>query len=137
MNYWLLKSDPDTYAWDAMVKEKQTSWNGVRNNQAALNLKAMKKGDHAFFYHSGPGAEIVGLVEITRAAYPDPTDKAGRFVMVDIKALRAVKTPVSLTAIKAETSLANLALVKQSRLSVVSIGAAEWKTLCKMAGVPA
>jgi len=137
MRNWLLKSDPESYAWDALAKEGETSWNGVRNHQAALNLKAMKKGDRAFFYHSGPGAAIVGLVEIVREAYPDPTDKEGRFVMVDVKALRPVKTPVTLTAIRAEKRLANLALVKQTRLSVVPIAAPEWKLLCKMAGVPA
>jgi predicted RNA-binding protein with PUA-like domain len=137
MQHWLLKSEPSTYAWDQLVKDGRTNWNGVRNNQAALNLKAMKRGDRAFFYHSGEGPQIVGVAEIVKEAYPDPSDAAGRFVMVDVKPVVPVKVPVTLAAIKAEPKLANLALVRQSRLSVVPIGAEEWRIIAKMAGVKA
>jgi predicted RNA-binding protein with PUA-like domain len=137
MQYWLLKSEPSSYAWEQLVKEGHTHWNGVRNFQAANNLKAMKRGDHAFFYHSGEDRSIVGTVEIVKEAYPDPSDPDGRFVMVDVKALKPVKTPVTLAAIKAEPKLKSLALVRQSRLSVVPVADAEWKILCKMAGLPA
>jgi predicted RNA-binding protein with PUA-like domain len=135
MRYWLLKSEPSAYSWSQLLKDGRTNWSGVRNFQAASNLKAMKAGDHAFFYHSGEGLEIVGTVEIVREAYPDPSDKSGRFVQVDVKPLAAVKTPVTLAQIKAEKPLADLALVRQSRLSVVPVGAAEWRILCKMGGV--
>jgi len=137
MAYWLLKSEPGAYPWDQLVKDGRTHWDGIRNHQAANNLKAMKRGDRAFFYHSGEERAIVGIVEIVKEAYPDPSDPDGRFVMVDVKAVRAVKTPVTLTAIKAEPKLKNLALVRQSRLSVVPVAADEWKLLCAMAQVPA
>jgi predicted RNA-binding protein with PUA-like domain len=137
MNYWLLKSEPTAYSWDQLVKDGRTQWSGVRNFQAASNLKAMKKGDRAFFYHSGEGLAIVGIVEIVKEAYPDPSDKDGRFVMVDVKPVAPVKTPVTLAAVKAEKKLADLALVRHSRLSVGPVGAEEWRLICKMAGVPA
>ena len=137
MRYWLLKSEPSAYSWDRLVKDGRTHWNGVRNFQAANNLKAMKTGDRAFFYHSGEGLAIVGIAEIVKEAYPDPTDKEGRFVMVDVKPVAPVKTPVTLAAIKAEKKLADFALVRQSRLSVVPVSAEEWRILCKMAGVAA
>jgi predicted RNA-binding protein with PUA-like domain len=137
MRYWLLKSEPSAYSWDQLVKDGRTNWSGVRNFQAANNLKAMKQGDHAFFYHSNEGLDIVGVVEIVKEAYPDPTDKQGRFVMVDVRPLRPVKTPVTLAAIKAEPKLGDLALVRQSRLSVVPVAAEEWRVICKMAGIPA
>jgi predicted RNA-binding protein with PUA-like domain len=137
MNYWLLKSEPETYSWSRLVKDKRTNWNGVRNNAAALNLKAMKVGDRAFFYHSGEGPAIVGIAEIVKEAYPDPTDAAGRFVMVDVKPLMPVKTPVTLAAIKAEPKLAGLALVRQGRLSVAPVAAEDWRIITKMAGVKA
>ncbi len=137
MNYWLVKSEPSAYSWDQFVKDGRTHWNGVRNNQAALNLKAMKRGDRVFFYHSNEGLEIVGIAEIVKEAYPDPSDAAGRFVMVDLKALQPVKQPVTLAQIKAEPKLANLALVRQSRLSVVAVAGDEWRLICKMAGVKA
>jgi predicted RNA-binding protein with PUA-like domain len=137
MRHWLLKSEPFKYSWDQLVRDGRTHWDGVRNHQAALNLKAMKLGDRAFFYHSNEGLAIVGISEIVREAYPDPSDAEGRFVMVDIKPVQPVKTQVTLAEIKAEPKLADLALVRQSRLSVVPIGAAEWRILCKMAGVPA
>src|SRR5215471_21152916 len=113
MNHWLVKSEPVKYAWDQLVKDKKTFWNGVRNFQAANNLKAMKKGDRAFFYHSNEGLAIVGIVEITEEAYPDPSDKEGRFVMVDVKPVMPVKTPVTLAEIRVEKKLADIALVRQ------------------------
>jgi predicted RNA-binding protein with PUA-like domain len=137
MRYWLLKSEPSAYSWDQLVKDGRTNWSGVRNFQAANNLKAMKNGDRAFFYHSNEGLDIVGIVEVVKEAYPDPSDKQGRFVMVDVRAVQPVKAPVTLAAIKAEPKLADLALVKQSRLSVVPVAAEEWRIICKMAGVPA
>jgi predicted RNA-binding protein with PUA-like domain len=135
MRYWLLKSEPSAYSWDRLVKDGRTEWSGVRNFQAAANLKAMAVGDRAFFYHSNEGKEIVGIAEIAREAYPDPSDKDGRFVMVDVKPVAPVKTPVTLAAIKAEKTLQDLLLVRQSRLSVVPVSAAEWRQICKMAGV--
>jgi predicted RNA-binding protein with PUA-like domain len=137
MQYWLLKSEPSSYSWDRLVADGRTHWDGVRNHQAANNPKAMKTGDRAFFYHSGEGLAIVGIAEIAKEAYPDPTDKEGRFVMVDVKPVAPVKTPVTLAAIKAEKKLADFALVRQSRLSVVPVSAEEWRILCKMAGVTA
>jgi predicted RNA-binding protein with PUA-like domain len=137
MQHWLVKSEPSVYAWDQMVADGHTNWNGVRNNQAALNLKAMKRGDRAFFYHSGDERSVVGVIEITKEAYPDPSDPAGRFVMVDVKALMPVKIPVTLTAIKAEPELRSMGLVRQSRLSVVAVAAAEWRLIAKMAGIKA
>ena len=137
MNYWLVKSEPDVWSWDDQVRKGTTSWDGVRNNTAALNLKAMRKGDLAFFYHSNVGKEIVGVVEITRESYPDPKDEAGRFVMVDVKAVEPFKTPVTLAAVKADPKLADMALVKFSRLSVQPVKPAEWKHIAKLGGLKA
>jgi predicted RNA-binding protein with PUA-like domain len=135
MAFWLVKSEPFKYSWSQMVADGRTHWDGVRNYQAANNLKAMQLGDHAFFYHSNEGKEIVGMVEIARTAYPDPSDETGRFVMVDVKPLMAVPTPVTLAEIKADPRLADFALVRQSRLSVVPVRDAEWAMLCAMAGI--
>ena len=135
MRHWLLKSEPSAYSWEQLVKDGRTTWNGVRNFQAANNLKAMAVGDRAFFYHSNEGLAIVGIVEIVKAAYPDPGDKSGRFVMVDVKPVAPVKNPVTLAQIKAEKKLADFALVRQSRLSVVPVSAEEWRLVCGMAGV--
>ena len=135
MAHWLIKSEPSAYAWDQLVKDKRTSWTGVRNPQASLNLKAMKPGDLCFFYHSNEGKEIVGIAEIVKEAYPDPTDKTEKFVCVDIKADKPLKTPVTMAAIKAEKKLADMALVKYSRLSVQPVTAEEWKLVCKMGGL--
>jgi predicted RNA-binding protein with PUA-like domain len=137
MAYWLLKSEPLKYSWDKLVADGRTHWNGVRNFQASNNLKAMRRGDRAFFYHSNEGLAIVGTAEIVREYYPDPSDASGRFGMVDVAPLRAVPRPVTLQQIKAEPRLANFALVRQSRLSVVPVGAAEWKIICEMAGLAA
>lgn len=135
MAYWLIKSEPDTWSWDQHVKKGADAWTGVRNHQAKAHLKAMKKGDRVFFYHSGEGKEIVGVSEVVKEAYPDATDKTGAFVCVDVKAVAPVKTPVTLAAIKAEKKLADMVLVKNSRLSVQPVTAAEWALVSKMAGV--
>ena len=135
MAYWLVKSEPSSYSWDQMVKDGRTFWSGVRNFQASANLKAMKKGDHAFFYHSGEEKAVVGIIEIIKEYYPDHTDESGKFGMVDVKTIGPVKTPVTLAAIKAEPKLKNLALIRQSRLSVVPIDDASWRLICGMAGV--
>lgn len=137
MAHWLMKSEPSAYSWEQLAKDQRTNWNGVRNFQAANNLKAMKPGDRAFFYHSNEGLAIVGIVEIVKPAYPDPGDKSGRFVQVDVVPVTAMKTPVTLAAIKGEPQLKNLALVRQGRLSVSPVGIDEWKIICKMGGVRA
>ncbi len=137
MAHWLMKSEPSAYSWDRLVKDGRTHWNGVRNHQAAANLRAMKQGERAFFYHSNEGLAVVGIVEIAKEYYPDPSDESGKFGMVDVKPMLALKTPVTLAAIKAEPRLAELGLVRQSRLSVSAVDAASWKLICKMGGVPA
>lgn len=134
MAYWLLKSEPEKYSWDRLLADGRTHWDGVRNHQAAINLKAMRVGDRAFFYHSQEGLEIVGIAEIVREAYPDPSDPAGRFVMVDVAPVEKLPQPVSLAQIKAEPRLAEFRLVRQSRLSVVPVSDAEWRLICSMAG---
>ena len=133
MAYWLIKSEPSAYSWDQLVKDKKTSWTGVRNFQAQINLKAMKVGDRAFFYHSGEGKEIVGIAEVVKAAYPDATDKDGKSVTVDVKAVEPVKTPVTLAAVKADPKFKEMKLVRQSRLSVSPVSDEHWKLLMKMA----
>jgi predicted RNA-binding protein with PUA-like domain len=134
MGYWLIKSEPSAYSWDQLVKDKRTSWTGVRNPQATINLKAMKPGDRCFFYHSNEGKEIVGIAEVVKAAYPDPTDKAGKAVTVDVVPVGPVRQPVTLATIKAEPKLKDFGLVRQSRLSVVPVNAEQWKLISKMAG---
>ncbi|HMA75554.1 MAG TPA: EVE domain-containing protein [Xanthobacteraceae bacterium] len=138
MNYWLIKSEPDTWSWDMQVKKgaKGDAWTGVRNHTARQNLMKMKKGDRAFFYHSGEGKEVVGIVEIIRESYPDPTAKPGEpWVAVDVKAVMPFKTPVTLAAARAEPKLKDMALLKLSRLSVQPVTAAEWKIVCHTGGV--
>ena len=135
MNYWLLKSEPEVYGWDRLVADKRTHWDGVRNNAAALNLKAMKPGDRAFFYHSGEERQVVGICEIVTAAMPDPSDPAGRFVMVDVKPVAKVPKPVTLAAIKAEPKLQDMRLVRESRLSVSPVSAEAWRLIGKMGGL--
>jgi predicted RNA-binding protein with PUA-like domain len=132
MAYWLFKSEPGAWSWDNQVKKGVEAWTGVRNHQAANNMKAMKTGDCGFFYHSVDEKRIVGIVAVAKEYYPDHTDASGRFGMVDIKAVKPMKRPVTLAEIKAEPRLANLALVRQSRLSVTPIGDAEWKLICAM-----
>ena len=135
MKYWLLKSEPSTWSWDDQVKKKVTNWDGVRNHQAANNLKAMTAGDRAFFYHSNEGKEIVGIVEIVKEAYPDPSDDKGRFVMVDVRALEALPRPVTLAQIRDTPALQDMALIRQSRLSVMPVSAPEWKAICRLGGL--
>ena len=137
MNYWLFKSEPGAWSWDDQTKVASEPWTGVRNHQANNNMKAMKKGDRGFFYHSVDEKRIVGIVEVVEEHHPDPTDESGRFGLVDVKAVMPLKQPVTLDQIKADPRLANLALVRQSRLSVSPVGADEWKIICKMGGVKA
>ncbi len=132
MAYWLFKSEPEGYSWDDLVTEGRDYWDGVRNHQAANNMKAMATGDRAFFYHSVKQREIVGVVEVVREYYPDHTDASGRFGMVDIAPLAPLAKPVSLAEIKGHPRLTELALVRQSRLSVMPVSAAHWKILCAM-----
>ena len=133
MNYWLIKSEPSVWSWDQQVRKKVTHWDGVRNHQATNNLKAMKRGDRAFFYHSNEGKEIVGIVEIAKEAYPDPSDETGKFVMVDVKAVEPLPRPVTLAEMKTEKALANMGLLRQSRLSVSAVNQNEWDFILKMA----
>jgi predicted RNA-binding protein with PUA-like domain len=138
MAYWLVKSEPDAWSWDQQVKAgaKGTQWTGIRNHTAKLNLMKMKKGDRAFFYHSNVGKEIVGIVEVTKEHYPDPTAEAGEpWVAVDLKAIGPVPKPVTLVEIKAAPKLKDFALLRQGRLSVPPVTAEEWKILCQMGGV--
>lgn len=133
MAYWLMKSEPGTWSWDDQVKAKTTGWDGVRNHQASNNMKAMQLGDRAFFYHSVNEKRIVGIVEVVKLYHADPTDESGRFGMVDVKAVKPMKKPVGLAEIKAEPRLQELALVRQSRLSVVPVDDASWALICRMA----
>ncbi len=138
MAHWLYKSEPFKWSWDQQVKAgaKGTHWDGVRNHLAKLNLMAMKKGDQGFFYHSNEGKEIVGIVEVIREAYPDPTAEAGDpWVVVDLKAIKPFKRPISLAEIKADPKLAKMALVTSMRLSVQPVTEAEWTHICKLGGV--
>ncbi|MEE8548013.1 MAG: EVE domain-containing protein [Alphaproteobacteria bacterium] len=137
MAYWLFKSEPGAWSWDDQVRDGVGEWDGVRNHQANNNMLAMKLGDKGFFYHSVNEKRIVGVVEVVKEHYPDPSDESGRFGMVDVKAVTAVKTPVTLAEIKAEPRLGNLALLRQSRLSVAPVGDEEWRILCAMAGIEA
>lgn len=134
MAYWLIKSEPDAFSWSEQVANGVEPWTGVRNHQAKKNLAAMEVGDRAFFYHSNVGREIVGVVEVVRAAYPDPTADDARWVCVDVRAIGPMPRPVTLAAIKADSALEDLALVRQSRLSVVPVSDAHWRHLCRMGG---
>ena len=135
MKFWLVKSEPSSWSWQQQVEKGVESWNGVRNFQAARNLKAMRLGDQAFFYHSNEGKEVVGIVEVVREYYPDPTDESGRFGMVDVRAVNALPRPVSLAQIKADPKLKEMALVRLSRLSVQPVTSEEWDYLCELGGV--
>ena len=137
MAHWLFKSEPSAWSFAQQVEAgaKGTSWNGVRNHAAKLNMMAMKIGEQGFFYHSNEGKEIVGIVEVAKLYYPDPTDETGKFGMVDIRAVRALPKPVTLEAVKAEKKLAKMALVTLSRLSVQPVTDAEWKVVCAMGGL--
>ncbi len=133
MTRWLLKSEPDAYSFDDLLRDGETIWDGVRNAQASNNLKAMAVGDEAFFYHSNAGREIVGICRVTAAAAPDPSDPSGRWVAVCVAPVRRVARPVTLAAMKAEPALADFALIRQSRLSVVPVGDAHWDRIMGMA----
>lgn len=132
--HWLVKSEPDAFSWDQQVANGVEPWTGVRNHMAKNNLKAMRMGDRAFFYHSNVGKEIVGVVEVVREAYPDPTAESGDWVCVDMKAVGPMPQPVTLAAIKADSAMADIPLVRQSRLSVMPISAAHWQRICRMGG---
>ena len=132
--HWLMKSEPDCYGWDQLVAEGEGLWDGVRNHRAANNLRAMKPGDEAFFYHSNQGLEIVGIVTISEAGLIDPTDPEGKWAAVKVKPLRKLAHPVTLKAIKADPALADIELVRQSRLSVAAITPREWAHILTMAG---
>ena len=132
MKYWLLKSEPNTWSWYNQVKDGASMWDGVRNYQARNNLKEMKKNDLCFFYHSVTERSIVGIVKVVKEYYPDPTDPTERFVVVDVKATKKLKNPVSLDQIKENNKLKDIALVKQSRLSVMPLKKTEWDLIIKM-----
>ena len=137
-SYWLVKSEPDAFSWDQQVANGVEPWTGVRNHMAKNNLKAMRKGDLAFFYHSNIGKEVVGIVQVVREAYPDPTIEPGEkgdWVCVDMKAVKPLKTPVTLAQLKADPAFAELALIRQSRLSVMAITEEFWVAICALGGV--
>lgn len=134
MAYWLVKSEPTTYSWDDLVKEKQTCWSGIRNYAARLHLRNMKIGDELFFYHSNEGTDIVGIAIVTKEAYQDPTTKEDKWVAVDLKPLRKLKNPVTLETIKNDKRLASMALVRIGRLSCQPVSDAEWKVVMELAG---
>ena len=133
MNYWLVKSEPESYSWDTFVKEKHTAWTGVRNFQARNNLRAMKRGDLVFFYHSGEGKDVVGLARADKEAYPDPTAKEGDWSCVDLVPVKALAKPVTLAQIKSDKNFADLQLVKLSRISVTAVGPEHFKRVLALA----
>ncbi|MFT6556399.1 EVE domain-containing protein [Sneathiella sp.] len=137
MAYWLIKTEPGSWSWSDQLEagDAGTYWDGVRNYQASNNMKAMKLGDQCFFYHSVKEKSIVGIVEVIKEYYPDHTDASGRFGMVDVKAVQSFPAPVSLTEIKANEALQDLALIRQSRLSVVPIDPVSWTLICSMGGL--
>ena len=135
MAHWLIKSEPEVYSWDQLVKDKETRWDGIRNYAARLHLRAMKKGDQLFFYHSNKGMEIVGIGAVTREAYPDPTSSEGDWAAVDVKAVKKLLKPVGLDQIKKEKRLAGMALVRIGRLSVQPVTDEEWNIIMKMGGM--
>jgi predicted RNA-binding protein with PUA-like domain len=135
MNYWLVKSEPFKYSWEQFVKDKKTHWDGVRNYAARNNLKAMAKGDHVLFYHSNEGLAIVGIAEVVKTAYQDPTTEDPNWVVVDLKPLKAIPNPVTLADIKATPALKDMDLVRLSRLSVGTVKPEEYKLIMKMGGL--
>ena len=134
MSYWLVKSEPSVYSWDQFVKEGQTFWNGVRNYAARNNMKAMKKGDEVFFYHSNEGLEIVGIAKVVKESYQDPTTEDAAWVVVDLKPKKKLKKPVTLKQMKEDKRLANMDLIRLGRLSVQSVKEEEWNIIMEMAG---
>ncbi len=137
MNHWLVKSEPSAYSWDDLVRDGRTHWDGVRNYQARNNLAAMREGDEVLFYHSVGDREVVGLARVAREAYPDPTTDDERWLVVDLVPLRALERPVSLAEVKAHPKLGDIALVRQSRLSVMPLARTEFTTIVAMARKPA
>jgi predicted RNA-binding protein with PUA-like domain len=137
MAHWLLKSEPSAYSWAQLVADGRTRWDGVRNAQALNNLRAMKPGERAFFYHSNEGKDIVGVAEVVQSFYPDPADKSGKLGMIDIAPIAPVPQPVTLAAMKAAPELAGMSLLRQSRLSVCPVADHEWAVICRMAGIAA
>jgi predicted RNA-binding protein with PUA-like domain len=131
-SHWLVKSEPNTYSYQDLERDGRTVWDGVRNNAAALNLKAMAEGDEVLFYHSQEGLAVVGIAKVVRTAFPDASDPAGRFVAVELAPVRALKRPVTLSEMKADPALAQMAMVRQGRLSVSPVTDAEWKTILAM-----
>lgn len=136
MAYWLVKSEPDSFSWRQQAANGVEPWTGVRNHAAKKHLQAMRDGDRAFFYHSNAGREVVGMVEVVREAYPDPTAEVGDpWVCVDLRAVAALPRPVTLAAIKADPALAGLALIRQPRLSVLPVSEAHWRRICELGGL--
>ena len=137
MAYWLFKTEPETWSWEDQKKRgaKGEPWSGVRNYQAANNMKAMKRGDHGFFYHTGEERRIVGIVEVIAEYKPDPTDESGRFGLVEVKAVKDFQTPVTLAEIRVNPQLSAMVLVKNSRLSVQPVSDREWQILCRAGGL--
>ncbi|MEO7766242.1 MAG: EVE domain-containing protein [Ferruginibacter sp.] len=134
MPHWLVKSEPTKYSWEQFVKDKHTVWDGVRNYAARIQLNAMKKGDEVLFYHSNKGVEIVGIAKVAKEAYPDPTTEDKAWVVVDLKPLKKLKLPVTLSQVKADKRLSEMALVRLGRLSVQPVTEEEWKIIMEMAG---
>jgi predicted RNA-binding protein with PUA-like domain len=134
MAHWLVKSEPDAYSWQQLVKDKETSWDGVRNFAARIHLKAMKKGDEVFYYHSNEGTDIVGIAKVIKEAYQDPTTDDDRWSAVDLKPVRKLKKPVTLETIKKDKRLANMALVRIGRLSTQPVSEKEWEVVLELAG---
>ena len=134
MAYWLVKSEPDAYSWQQLVKDKETSWDGVRNYAARIHLKAMKKGDEVFYYHSNEGTDIVGIAKVSKEFYQDPTTDDDKWVSVKLKPVKALKQPVALAQIKADKRLQNMALVRIGRLSVQPVTEKEWEAIMELAG---
>lgn len=137
MAYWLMKSEPDVYPWEQLVKEKRGAWDGVRNYQAANNLRAMQVGDEALFYHSNIGLAVVGIMRIVKTAYPDPSDETGKFVMVDVAPVKSCLEPLTLKQMKADKILSQMAMVRQSRLSVSPVTPQEWKWVLELTKIKA
>ena len=133
-SHWLVKSEPNAYSFADLVRDGRTVWDGVRNNAAALHLKAMAEGDEVLFYHSNEGLAVVGLAKVVRTAFPDPSDASGRFVAVELAPVRALKRAVTLAEMKAEPALSDMAMLRQGRLSVSPVTDAEWTTILRMAG---
>ncbi len=134
MAYWLFKSEPETWSWDDHARDGVAEWDGVRNHQANNHMKHMKKGDRAFFYHSGAARQVVGIAEVAKTWYLDPSDDSGRFGMVDLKTIAPLKKPVDLATIKTHPKLSEMVLVKNARLSVQPVRDAEWRIVCQLGG---